>query len=156
MLPKGDAKKITISLNQDTRTHMEPLWPAILAFLRHKHVAGATLFRAGAGFGTHEQFHNPQSEYIAEHCFSGATAYRGILGFGAKGHTHRAGRFHLSHDLPVMISAVETPELVAGLVRVVAERMQEGVIVTSDVELRQIVHQLPASGELASDVQPTR
>jgi hypothetical protein len=45
MLPKGDAKKVTIYLNQDTRTHMEPLWSAILGFLRHKHVAGATLFR---------------------------------------------------------------------------------------------------------------
>ncbi|MGA7409663.1 MAG: DUF190 domain-containing protein, partial [Bryobacteraceae bacterium] len=66
MLPKGGAKKVTINLNQDTRTHMEPLWSAILGFLRHKHVAGATLFRADAGFGTHEQFQNPKSEYVAE------------------------------------------------------------------------------------------
>ena len=46
---------------------MEPLWSAILGFLRHKHVAGATLFRAAGGFGTHEQFHDPQSEYLGEH-----------------------------------------------------------------------------------------
>ena len=31
--------------------------------------------------------------------FSGATVYRGILGYGAKGHTHKAGRFHFSRDL---------------------------------------------------------
>src|SRR5206468_9092770 len=67
MLPKGDAKKVTMYLNQDTRTHMEPLWAAVLAFLRHKHVAGATLLRADAGFGTHEQFHDPRSESLAEH-----------------------------------------------------------------------------------------
>lgn len=67
MLPRGRAKKVTIYLNRDTRTRMEPSWSAILGFLRYKHVAGATLFRADAGFGTHEQLHNPQSEYIAQH-----------------------------------------------------------------------------------------
>ena len=238
MMPRGAAKKVTIYLNQDTRTHMEPLWSAILSFLRHKHVSGATLFRADAGFGSHERFHNPQSEYIAEHngvriefvdtperveevlptlyemvsdglitvqdltvvksaskdaktqpgapdsqkkivntaaklvriylgesdkrdderlyeaivkklrmmdC-SGATVYRGILGYGAKGHTHKSGRFHLSHDLPIMISVVERLEKVDDLVRVVAEMMQDGIIVTSDVELHQIVHELSTSG----------
>jgi PII-like signaling protein len=40
---------------------------AVLGFLRHKHVAGATLVRADAGFGSHEQFHHPRSEYMAEH-----------------------------------------------------------------------------------------
>lgn len=235
MLPKGNAKKVVIYLNQDTRTRIEPLWTAILEFLRHKHVAGATLLRADAGFGTHEMFHDPRSEYRAEHCpvriefvdteqkideilptlydmvtdglitvqdltvvkcvskdkkpeadvqtpskivtlpgklvriylgesdksqeeplyeaivkklrmmdFSGATVYRGILGYGAKGHTHKQGRFHLSHDLPIMISVIERPEKVAELVRVISEMMQDGIIVTSDVELHQIVHELPA------------
>lgn len=235
MLPKGNAKKVTIYLNQDTRTHMQPLWSEILGFLRHKHVAGATLFRADVGFGTHEQFNDPRSEYISEHSairiefidtpervdellptlyemvtdglitvqdltvvksiasdakpkrsapepprkivntaaklvriylgesdrcndeplyeaivkklrmmdFSGATVYRGILGYGAKGRTHKGGRFGFSRDLPVMISVVEKPEKVADLVRVVAEMMHDGVIVTSDVELHQIVHVIP-------------
>jgi PII-like signaling protein len=235
MLPKGEARKVTIYLNQDTRTHMEPLWSAILSFLRHKRVSGASLFRADAGFGTHEEFHNPESEYISGHTgvriefidtpqrvdellptlyevvtdglvtvqdvtvvksiakdakkpqvatesfkkvvhapaklvriylgesdkcgdeclyeaivkklrmldFSGATVYRGILGYGAAGHTHRAGRFHLSRDLPIMISVVEKPEKVADLVQIVAGMMKDGIIVTSDVELHQIVHELP-------------
>lgn len=235
MLPKGDAKKVVVYLNQDTRARLEPLWTAILEFLRHKHVAGATLFRADAGFGAHEMFHDPRSEYRSEHCpvriefvdtsekveevlptlyemvtdglitvqdltvikcvskdskpkadagtpkkvviapgklvriylgesdkchdeplyeaivkklrmmdFSGATVYRGILGYGAKGHTHKQGMFHLSHDLPIMISVVERPEKIADLVHVVSEMMQDGIIVTSDVELHQIVHELPA------------
>jgi PII-like signaling protein len=248
MLPKGDAKKVTIYLNHDTRTHMEPLWSAVLTFLRHKHVAGATLIRADAGFGTHELFHDPRSEYLAEHSpvriefvetaqrvdellptlyemvtdglitlqdltvvkcvakdskvkssasptgrkvvtssgklvriylgesdkckdeplyeaivkrlrlmdFSGATVYRGILGYGAKGHTHKAGRFHLSHDLPVMISVIEKPERVSELVRVAGEMMQDGIIVTSDVELHQIVHELPTSGGPVSNESATR
>jgi PII-like signaling protein len=243
MLARGEAKKVTIYLNQDTRAHIEPLWSAVLSFLRHKHVAGATLLRADAGFGAHEQLHDPRSEYLAEHSpvriefvetaqrvdellptlydmvtdglitsqdltvvkcvskdskanssdlpkatrvvsapgklvriylgesdkcrdeplyeaivkklrlmdFSGATVYRGILGYGAKGHTHKAGRFHLSHDLPVMISVVERPDRVADLVRVVSEMMQEGIIVTSDVELHQIVHEMPQSGAVANE-----
>jgi PII-like signaling protein len=246
MLPKGSAKKVTIYLNQDTRTHIEPLWSAVLEFLRHKHVAGATVLRADAGFGSHEQFHNPRSEYMAEHAplriefvetpqrvdellptlyemvtdglitvqdltvvkccakdtgpkraepgltkkvvstpaklvriylgesdkckdeplyeaivkklrmmdFAGATVYRGVLGYGAKGHTHKAGRFHLSHDLPIMISVIEKPERVGELVQAVAEMMQDGIIVTSDVELHHIVHEIPDSGELIAHERP--
>ncbi len=248
MLPKGSAKKVTIYLNQDTRTHIEPLWSAVLGFLRHKHVAGATLFRADGGFGAHEQFHDPRSEYLAEHSpiriefietpqradellptlyemvtdglitvqdltvvkccakdaktkraepvlakkvvstpaklvriylgesdkskdeplyeamvkklrmmdFAGATVYRGVLGYGAKGHTHKGGRFHLSHDLPIMISVVEKPERVGELVQVVAEMMQDGIIVTSDVELHHVVHELPNSGELLANERSAR
>ena len=243
MLPKGSAKKVTIYLNQDTRTHLEPLWSAVLAFLRHKRVAGATLVRADAGFGSHEQIHDPASEYMAEHSpvriefvetqqrvdellptlyemvtdglitaqdvtvvkscakdakpkraepavgkkvvstpaklvriylgesdrlndeplyeaivkklrmmdFAGATVYRGVLGYGAKRHTHRAGRFHLSHDLPIMISVVEKADRTSELVQVAAEMMQDGIIVTSDVELHQIVHEVPGSGELTAN-----
>ena len=242
MLPHGEAKKVTIYLNQDTRTHAEPLWSAILVFLRHKKVAGATLFRADAGFGAHHRLHDPQSEYIAEHAgiriefvdvpqrvddllptlydmvtdglitvqdvsivksvikdahklepapesrktfvnapaksiriylgesdkyhdeplykaivkklrmldFSGATVYRGILGYGAKGHTHQGGRFRLSHDLPIMISVIEKAERASELVEVVTGMMQDGIIVTSDVELHQIIRQLPSSEETES------
>lgn len=233
MLPKGDARKVTIYLNQDTRAHTEPLWSAILGFLRHKRVAGATLFRADAGFGTHEQIHDPRSEYAAGHSavriefietperveellptlydmvtdgliavqdltvikavakdakprpapgikrtvitpaklvrvylgesdkygdeplheaivkklrmmgFSGATVYRGLLGYGAKRHTHKAGVLHFSRDLPIMISVVEKIERVDDLIQTVAEMMQDGIIAISDVELHEIVRELP-------------
>jgi PII-like signaling protein len=41
---------------------------------------------------------------------AGATVYRGILGYGVKGHTHKQSLMHFSHDLPVMISIVDSPE----------------------------------------------
>ncbi|MBV9157954.1 MAG: DUF190 domain-containing protein [Acidobacteriaceae bacterium] len=248
MLPRGNARKVTIYLNQDTRAHVEPLWSTILSFLRHKHVAGATLLRAEVGFGSHERFHDPRSEYAGEHVpvriefvetierveellpaiydmvtdglvtvqdvtvvksvskdarheipepessrkivvqpaklvriylgeadkckdeclyevilrrlnmmgFSGATIYRGILGYGAKRHTHKAGRFHLSHDLPIMISVVEKPERVSELVQAISTMMQDGIIVTSDAELHQIVHELPETGAVAANERPAR
>ncbi|HZQ52522.1 MAG TPA: DUF190 domain-containing protein [Bryobacteraceae bacterium] len=235
MLPRGPAKKVTIYLNEDTRTHVEPLWSAILSFLRHKHISGATLLRADTGFGSHEQLHDSRSEYAGQHCpvriefieaaervdellptlyemvtdgliavqdvtviksvskdskpsqappvrkivtgpaklvriylgesdrhndeplyeaivkklhmmgASGATVHRGIMGYGAKRHTHKAGRFSISHDLPILISVVEKTEKVQELVQTVSEMLQDGIIVTSDVELHQIVHELPSA-----------
>src|SRR5947209_1011509 len=41
---------------------------------------------------------------------SGATVYRGILGYGIKGHTHKESFMHISRDLPVMIAVVDTEE----------------------------------------------
>ena len=67
MLPEGPAKKVTIYLNEDTRASVEPLWVSILAFLKKKHVARATVSRAEAGFGAHEQVHMAYSEYASAH-----------------------------------------------------------------------------------------
>jgi PII-like signaling protein len=248
MLPRGSARKVIIYLNQDTRAHVEPLWSAVLSFLRHKHVAGVTLLRADMGFGSHEQLHDPRSEYAGEHLpvrvefvetpervdellpalydmvtdgliivqdvtviksvskdfrskipepesvkkivttpaklvriylgesdkcneerlyeaivkklhmmgYSGATVYRGILGYGAKRHTHKERRLHLSHDLPIMVSVVEEAGKVSELVQLVAGMMQDGIIVTSDVELHKIVHEMPDAGGAAIHNGSTR
>jgi hypothetical protein len=61
------SSKATIYLNQDTRSRIEPLWSAILGFLRHTHVAGAILFRANAGFGTHQESTILTRSTAAEH-----------------------------------------------------------------------------------------
>lgn len=231
MLARGVAQKVTIYVNQDTRAHAEPLWSTILNFLHSRHVAGATLFWADMGFGSHEQLHNPQSEYAAEHrpvriefietpargeelmptlyemvtdglivvqdvqvikaiskdhsltetpmrtktvataakllrvyfcesdrhgdeplyeaivkkarvmgC-SGATVHRGILGYGVKGHTHKAGRFHTPGDLPIMVSIIETPQKVNEMIHAVSDLMSDGLIVTSDIELHHSVQE---------------
>lgn len=235
MLPRGSAKKVTIYLNDDTRHHVEALWTTIVNFLRHKHVAGASVSRLLMGFGTHERLHDAKSEYTDDHVpiriefvetaekveellpdlyelvtdglievqettviksvckgrqksttasampvkeqaaaaklvriylgesdkykgeplynaivkklrmldFSGATVYRGIVGYGVKRHTHKAGLLHMSHDLPILISIVEKPERVDELIDAVSAMMQDGLIVTSDVELRRILQQVP-------------
>ncbi|HTU46875.1 MAG TPA: DUF190 domain-containing protein [Bryobacteraceae bacterium] len=246
MLPRGLAQKVTIYVNQDTHAHTEPLWSTILTFLRSKHCSGATVFWADMGFGSHEEFHDPRSEYAGEHRpvriefietverveellpslyemvtdgliavqdvkviksvskdrkmpeahaprkivasaaklvriylsesdkykdeplyeaivkrlrmmgFSGATVYRAILGYGVKRHTHKGSRFHVSHDLPIMVSIIENPEKVSELIQVVASIMTDGLIVTSDVELQQIVHEIPTTGEEASNEKSAR
>lgn len=67
MLSKGTAKKVTIYLNEDTQRHMAPLYEAVLTFLMHKGVSGATATRALAGFGAHRVLHTPKMEALAEH-----------------------------------------------------------------------------------------
>jgi PII-like signaling protein len=74
---------------------------------------------------------------------AGATVYRGILGYGAKGHTHRSGRFPFSHDLPVMITVVDSEEKLAQALGEIESMMQDGIIVLSDVDVIRLVHSRP-------------
>jgi PII-like signaling protein len=76
---------------------------------------------------------------------AGATVYRGILGYGAKGHTHKSGRLGFSHDLPVMISVVDTAERLAKAIDEIESMMQDGIIVLSDVDVIRLVHSRPAT-----------
>ena len=75
---------------------------------------------------------------------AGATVYRGILGYGAKGHTHKGGRNPFSHDLPVMISVVDSEEKLAKAIDEIEAMMQDGIIVLSDVDVIRLVHSRPA------------
>jgi PII-like signaling protein len=70
---------------------------------------------------------------------SGATVYRGLLGYGAKGHQHKRSFFHPVRDLPVMISVIDAPEKVAAAAAAIEEMMEDGLIVTSDVEMTRLV-----------------
>ena len=79
---------------------------------------------------------------------AGATVYRGILGYGAKGHTHKGGHNPFSHDLPVMISVVDSEEKLTKAIDEIEAMMQDGVIVLSDVDVIRLVHSRPA-GETA-------
>ncbi len=232
MLKKGPAQKVTIYVNEDATYHLSSLYDALLQFLRHKGVSGATATRAMAGFGPHQVMHTTKSETLMEHLpiriefveaaevvdavmptiydmvtdglieiqdttivkavmkgreaepkrphkkqqgpakllrvylreadrwdgealydaiikrlrmmdIAGATVYRGILGFGAKGETHKERFLHISQDLPVMIAVVESPEKIKEAIEAIEGMMQDGLIVTSDVEMIRLVHENP-------------
>jgi PII-like signaling protein len=228
MLTKGPARKVTIFVNETTQHHMQPVYDAILAFLMHRGVSGATATRAFAGFGSHHQLHTPKIEVLAfdlpiriefidtaekvdevlptlyemvndglievqdTHVvklarkspkpdpkpaherqqgpatlmrvfmgeadrwhdeplydaivkrlrmmeIAGATVYRGILGYGAKGHEHKRSFFHPMRDLPVMISAIDTNEKIAAAAEAIEGMLQDGLIVLSEVEIVRLV-----------------
>jgi PII-like signaling protein len=228
MLTQGPAKKVTVFVNEDTRHHMTALHDAIMAFLIHKGVAGATATRAFSGYGSHGMLHTPRIEALAEHLpiriefvdtpekveeilptlyemvsdglievqdttvvklarkgvkeeprlphdrregparmlrvfigesdkwhdeplydaivkklrmmgIAGATVYRGILGYGAKGHQHQATFFHPMRDLPVMISVIDAPEKIAEAADAIEAMLQDGLLVISDAHIVRLV-----------------
>src|SRR6202044_4132165 len=67
MLTKGPAKKVTIFINEDVPHRMTSVHDALMTFLLHKGVAGATATRAFSGFGSHLALHIPRMEATAEH-----------------------------------------------------------------------------------------
>jgi PII-like signaling protein len=219
---------VVIFLNEDTRHHLTPLHDAVMTFLMHKGVAGATATRAYSGFGGHQTLHTPKIEVLAEHLpiriefletaekveevlptlyemvtdglievqdttvvklsrpateaepgppherqagpakslrvflgeadkwhgeplydaivkklrmleIAGATVYRGILGYGAKGHEHKRSFWHPMRDLPVMISVIDTAPKIAEAAAAIESMLDDGMIVTSDVEMVRLV-----------------
>jgi len=71
---------------------------------------------------------------------AGATVYRGILGYGAKGHTHKQNLLHTSRDLPIMISVVDAEDKLSQASAAVEEMLQDGLIVVSDVDIVRLIH----------------
>jgi PII-like signaling protein len=62
MLAPGLAKKVTIHLNEDTTSRHDFLYSEIFTFLRERGVAGATLIRPAAGFGSHNRTHSSEGD----------------------------------------------------------------------------------------------
>ena len=236
MLSKGPAKKVTIYVNEETQHHLGPLYQAILTFLMHKGVAGATATRALAGFGSHRELHTLNVEVMAFHLpiriefvesaekvdeilptlydmvsdglievqdtsivkaakkqrhseaklphdekrgpaklirvfvgeadkwngeplydaivkrlrmmdVCGATVYRGIMGYGAKGHTHKERLIPISHDLPIMISIVESAQRVDEIRTAIEGMLTDGLIVISDVEMIRLVRRVEGAAD---------
>jgi len=232
VLSKGSAKKVTIYVNEDTRHHVGSLYEAILTFLMHKKVAGATASRAMAGFGTHHMMHTTKIEVLTEHLpiriefietaekvdellptlydmltdglievqdtqvvkiaakerkteprrphqeirgkakllriymgeadkwhgeplydaivkrlgmldTSGTTVHRGILGYGAKGHTHKQSFLHLSRDLPLMVAVIDSAEKIQEATAVVEQMVEDALIVVSEVDIVRLIRSNP-------------
>lgn len=70
---------------------------------------------------------------------AGATVYRGVLGYGAKGHTHREHFLHISKDLPVMIEVVDAPDKIEKAAQAIEAMMEEGLILLSDADFVRLV-----------------
>jgi PII-like signaling protein len=74
---------------------------------------------------------------------AGATVYRGILGYGLKGQTHKAHLLH-NDDLPIMISVVDSEEKIRAAIEAIAPMLSDSLIVLSDVDVIRLVRSLPS------------
>ena len=77
---------------------------------------------------------------------AGATVYRGILGYGAKGHEHKKSFFHVSRDMPIMISVIDSPEKITAAAEAIEGMLEDGLIVISDAEIVRLVRSSKFSG----------
>lgn len=59
------AKRLRIYISEGDRWQGKPLDGALLEVLRSKRLAGATVFRAAAGFGAHSRIHNAGIEVLS-------------------------------------------------------------------------------------------
>jgi len=75
----------------------------------------------------------------SEDC-AGATAVRGLAGFGAHSRIHTAGIVALSSDLPIIIEWVDDPARVARIMPRLEEMVAEGLITCQPVEVMTYSH----------------
>lgn len=71
---------------------------------------------------------------------AGATAVRGVMGFGADSRMHTAKLLELSEDLPVIIELVDTGENLNKLMAFLDENVTEGLITLEDVKVLKYRH----------------
>src|SRR5271166_4099519 len=64
---------------------------------------------------------------------AGATVTRGIMGFGANSRIHTTAILRLSEDLPIVIQVFDLPERIDLLLAELSGMVDEGLVVTWDV-----------------------
>jgi uncharacterized protein len=93
----------------------------------------------------------PLHEAIVEEArrqdLAGATAYRGIEGYGASSRIHRKHLF-TSSDLPIMVAIIDTEEKIARFLPTVEKMVSEGLIAMSDVEVIRYTHREESSSSV--------
>ena len=71
---------------------------------------------------------------------AGATAVRGVLGFGADSRIHSAKLLELSDDLPMIIEIVDTEENINKILPFIDENVLEGLVTLEKVKVIKYRH----------------
>lgn len=86
----------------------------------------------------------PLFEVIVEEArrqgLAGATALRGVCGFGANSRMHTARILRLSADLPVVVEIVDTAERIEAFLPFVKDLLKEGLVVRESVQVMVYRH----------------
>ena len=99
-------------------------------------------------FSEHHRYKGkPLYEAIVEKCLelkiAGTTVLRGLEGYGGMAQIHRSHL--LTHDLPIVVTIVDSAENIDRLAPVVEEMMETGLIAVSDVQIRRIQKNIAAA-----------
>lgn len=71
-----------------------------------------------------------------EEGMAGATAFRGLMGFGANSRIHTSKILRLSLDLPVVVEIVDTPGKIEHFLSVIQPVVREGLVTLEKAEVR--------------------
>src|SRR5580698_7839847 len=74
-------------------------------------------------------------EWLREEKIAGATATRGIAGFGASSHLHTANILRLSMDMPITITVIDRPETIDATIEPLAAMAPHAMFTIHDVEV---------------------
>ena len=70
----------------------------------------------------------------AERGLAGATAFKGIEGYGGHAAIHAARVFDIVNDLPILIEVVDTEERIRAFLPVLDGFLEEGLVTLENVE----------------------
>ena len=84
--------------------------------------------------------HTALLESMRANDIAGVTVYRGILGYGANRRIHADNALHLSHDVPILLSVIDTEEKLRAYIPVLDDMLQQGLVVFSDVDIIKYTH----------------
>jgi uncharacterized protein len=107
VLVPGPARKITLHLNEDTSSRSDYLSHEILSLLLKQGVAGATVLRPEAGFGSHHRIHTQE------------------------------GGIDTDRHMPLRIEFIDTEENARVLLPLLEELVTDGVIEAQDTVVLQ-------------------
>ena len=102
MLVPGPAKKVTIHLNEDTSSGSDYLSREVISLLLKQGVAGATLMRPEAGFGSHHRMHSQE------------------------------GGMDSAQHMPLRIEFIDTEQNIQALLPLLQDLVTDGVIEAQD------------------------
>jgi len=105
VLTLGPAKKVTIHLNEDTSAQSDYLSREVILLLLEHGVAGATVLRPEAGFGSHHRVHSQE------------------------------GGLDTAQHMPLRIEFIDTAENVERFLPLLQELVTDGVIEAQDTTI---------------------
>ena len=108
VLSVGPAKKVTIHLNEDTSSQSDYLSREIVSLLLKQGVAGATVLRPEAGFGSHHRMHTQE------------------------------GGTDTAQHMPLRIEFIDTEQNVTSLLPLLQELVTDGMIESQDTVILKV------------------
>jgi hypothetical protein len=101
MVRKGAAKKLTVYVDESDKYKGKPVYEVLLDIFYKQKIAGVSIFR-------------------------------GVAGYGSDGVFHTSKMLELSTDLPVKIEVIDSEEMISGVLPLVSDVVDKGLIEISD------------------------